>query len=407
MSNRYQEKILAHLRQLCTHYPHRSTGSQGNIHATDYFAGISKESGFDVNRQEFDCLDWQTDQVYLTSSDTTFRALPSPWSLGCDRQAELLAISNVQMLKDAVLKEKIVLLHGEIAEEQLMPKNFVFYNPEKHRKIIKLLEEKNPLAIITATEKNPELAGAIYPFPLFEDGDFNIPSVYMTAEEGKRLLKEAGKRVKLTFSATRIPAKGCNILASKGNPSAKKVVVSAHIDTKQDTPGAIDNASGIVVMLIMMELLKNYQGEYCLEFLAMNGEDYYAASGEMKYLAELNGNFSQILLNINIDGIGFQECKTGYALFGENSVLLARIAETLLKNPSFRKIDPWYQGDHAFFAMNGVPALALTSENLSFIVREIAHTRKDIIDLLDIDILRKTAYDLTEIIQKDLPDIPH
>ena len=39
------------------------------------------------------------------------------------------------------------------------------------------------------TDRNPELVGALYPFPLFEDGDFDIPSVFMTGDEGLRLAK--------------------------------------------------------------------------------------------------------------------------------------------------------------------------------------------------------------------------
>lgn len=36
------------------------------------------------------------------------------------------------------------------------------------------------------------MMGALYPFPLFEDGDFDIPSVYMTDVEGERLAAYAG-----------------------------------------------------------------------------------------------------------------------------------------------------------------------------------------------------------------------
>ena len=92
---------------------------------------------------------------------------------------------------------KILLLRGEIAKEQIMPKNFVFYNPEEHQRIYRLLEEKQPAAIISATTRNPELAGAVYPFPMFEDGDFDIPSAYMTDVEGEKLASFAGRQVSL------------------------------------------------------------------------------------------------------------------------------------------------------------------------------------------------------------------
>ena len=89
----------------------------------------------------------------------------------------------------------------------LMPKNFVFYNPEEHQKIIALLEKGEPKAIICATGRNAALAGGVYPFPLIEDGDFNIPSVYMTEEEGKKLIQYAGKNIFLESRSRRIPGR--------------------------------------------------------------------------------------------------------------------------------------------------------------------------------------------------------
>ncbi|MBW6515909.1 MAG: M28 family peptidase [Candidatus Cloacimonetes bacterium] len=400
MTDLNANRIKNYLQELCNHYPHRCTGSIGNNYAATYFLERAKELGFEVTTQDFDCIDWYSGEVLLTSRGLSYQASPSPWSLGTDSKAELISISNLKELKEENIQDKIVLLRGEIAKEQLMPKNFIFYNPEEHQEIIKLLEQKHPKAIITATEKNPELVGAVYPFPLFEDGDFNIPSVYMTAEEGSKLLEQVGRSVHLKFKTIRIPASGFNVIARKGNKNAKKIVISAHIDTKLHTPGALDNATGVVIMLSMMELLKDYHGEHCIEFLAMNGEDYYAASGEMKYLAENEGKFSNIMLNINIDGAAYKGAKTGYSLMCDNPTSMEQIIEPLRTNPVFKEIEPWYQGDHMIFFMQGVPALTITSDNLSYILTEIAHTEKDTIDKVDHKILAETARALALIIRK-------
>lgn len=399
---KHQSDIRTHLQKLCLTYPHRCTGSTGNLYATDYFASAGEKLGYEIVKQEFSCIDWEAEEVALSVSDLHFKALPSPWSLGSDCRAELVVLSSVEALREAELKDKVVLLHGAIAKEQLMPKNFVFYNPQEHKELITLLEEKSPAAIISATKKNPEVAGAVYPFPLFEDGDFDIPSVYMTDEEGKKLFEQAGKQVVLKFEATRIPAKGYNILARKGNPTGKKIVVTAHIDTKQGTPGALDNASGVVVMLSMMDKLKDYSGNCCLEFLPMNGEDYYAASGEMKYLAENREDLKHILFNLNIDAPGFKGVRTGFTLMGDNIDFLERITGNLTLNHSFVPIEPWYQGDHMIFVMNGVPALTITSENFAYLCSEIAHTEKDTVDLIDPEMLEEVASALAEVLRKGM-----
>ncbi|KPL17280.1 MAG: hypothetical protein AMS26_01495 [Bacteroides sp. SM23_62] len=98
-----------------------------------------------------------------------------------------------------------------------MPKNFVFCNPEHHQKIISLLESSGAAAIIAATGRNASLAGGVYPFPLIEDGDLNIPSVYMTEEEGVRLLPFIVKQAKIESISKRIMGKGFNAVARKGS----------------------------------------------------------------------------------------------------------------------------------------------------------------------------------------------
>jgi hypothetical protein len=48
-----------------------------------------------------------------------------------------------------------------------------------------------------ATSQDPEMAGALSPLPLFEDGDLDIPSVYMTDKDGSQLAACIGANVSL------------------------------------------------------------------------------------------------------------------------------------------------------------------------------------------------------------------
>src|SRR4030042_1464267 len=121
----------------------------------------------------------------------------TPSSRGGRFQAPLTVVSTVPELEAADLTGRIVLLRGEIAREQLMPKNFPFYHPPAHQRIYALLEARAPTAIVASTTRNPELAGALYPFPLIEDGDFDIPSVFMTDVEGGRLAATDGRPASL------------------------------------------------------------------------------------------------------------------------------------------------------------------------------------------------------------------
>ncbi|HUW13154.1 MAG TPA: hypothetical protein VM537_25750, partial [Anaerolineae bacterium] len=189
------EKAETYLGRLCLDHPHRRVGSSGNRAATDFFAQVVASFGFETECPEFDCIDWAQDGASLAVEGELFEVLVSPYSLGGQARAPLVVVSTMEELEAVETSKKILLMRGDLAREQLMPKSFPFYNPDRHQRIIHLLEKKKPRAIVAATSRNPELAGGVYPFPLLEDGDFDIPSVHMTEEEGHRLAERAGEEV--------------------------------------------------------------------------------------------------------------------------------------------------------------------------------------------------------------------
>jgi aminopeptidase YwaD len=296
-------------------------------------------------------------------------------------------------------EDSILLVRGELAREQLMPKSFTFYNPDEHKRIIRLLEEKKPQAVIAATSRNPEMAGAVYPFPLIEDGDFDIPSVYLTEEAGVELAHHAGGQVSLDIRAQRSPAQGCNVIARKGQEFQQRVVCFAHIDSKQGTPGALDNASGVTILLLLAELLRDYNGALGIELVALNGEDYYSNPGEMLYLNSNKGRFDEIRLGINLDGLGYREGDTAFSLYGCPEEPANLIRDAFSPWAGSVEGEPWVQGDHMLFVINQRPALALTSTEVLSLMNEIVHTDKDRVEIVDSEKLVQAARALCSLLQ--------
>lgn len=391
-----------YLETLCLEIQDRSVGSAGNRLATLFFDKEISSFGWQTESQEFPAMDWQDGGATLRVDNKTFQALVSPYSLGCDAHAPLACVRSVAELERKDIKGKIVLLHGEIAKEQLMPKNFVFYNPEEHQKIISVLETKKPAALICATGRNAALAGGVYPFPLIEDGDFNIPSVYMTEEEGKKLLTESGKMVHLKSISERIPGHGYNVVARKGRDRTKRIILTAHIDAKKGTPGAIDNATGATILLLLAKVMAKYNGEPVIEIVAFNGEDYFAVPGQMLYIKHNQDRFSEVLLNINIDGAGYKEGKSSLSLFGVPDEM-AHIIKTLPKKfPGLTEGIPWPQGDHSIFIQYGCPAIAVSSEwfinNIND--QDITHTPKDNLEIVSCEKLLEIVSALKYLLEK-------
>lgn len=379
------QKSKTYIDTLCVVITDRSVGSDGNRAASQYFKKIISSLGWSVETQEFDAVDWIDGGAILYCGETSFQAYVSPYSLGCTVEGQLMSISNIEELERSNFAGLLVLLHGDIAREQLMPKNFVFYNPEEHQRIISLLEKGHPKAIICATGRNAALAGGAYPFPLIEDGDFDIPSVFMTEEEGARLLPYTGTIVSLKSTSQRVPGNGFNVVARKGSQIGQRIVVTAHIDAKKGTPGAIDNASGVVVLLLLAELLNDYAGNKLIEIVALNGEDYYAVPGQMRYIQDYKDRFHEIALNINIDGAGFKECHSAFSFYGLPDEIEQKIKAILPQFDGITEGVQWVQGDHSIFIQNGCPAIAVSSDWFTAHIdnQEITHTPKDNIEIVD------------------------
>jgi len=372
----------AYLRELCATYPDRHLGGPGNRAATDLFERVAVASGFEVESVELPCVDWVRGSAEVEGGAATFALHPGPYSLACDVTAPFMSASTVEELEGGSFAEAVLLLHGDLAREQLMAKGFVFYNPESHRRIIAALEAQAPSAIIAATGRNPELSGGAYPFPLIEDADFDIPNAYTTDVEGEALLRLVGETVSVRIDSARAPALAAQPIARKRGSAGGRVVLTAHIDSKEESPGALDNATGAAALLGCMELLAGYDGRLTVEVVPFNGEDHYAATGQMHYVADNEGRWGDILLDVNVDGAGAAGSRTEVSFYDVPEQRQS-LVEGVMRDQGFAEGPQWPQGDHSIFAMKGVPAVAVTSANVFFISSTVAHTERDTIQGVD------------------------
>jgi aminopeptidase YwaD len=377
-----EDHIREHLTRLCDTYPDRHVGGPGNRDATEYFAQRVAAWGFGVSVAELDCVEWESGASELRVGGEAFALHTGPYSLPLDAVAPLAAVSSVDELEAGEFSGSVLLVHGALAAEQLMPKEFVFYNPASHRRIVAALERQSPVAVIAATGRNPELAGGAYPFPLIEDGDFDIPNAYLTDVEGERLLSAVGEQVSVRIDSRRIPASAQHVVATLPGSGDGRIVFFAHIDSKDGTPGALDNATGVAVLLGVAELLREYRGPHTIELVPLNGEDYYATTGQTRYLADNTGRLGDIVVGCNVDGAGFLGAQTEASLYSVPDAVEAA-ARAAMRDTGVAEGPQWVQGDHSLFIMNGVPAIAVTSADVFFNVSTVAHTPADTIELVD------------------------
>ncbi len=107
------QKSLTYLRKLCEEIPNRSVGSEGNRIATRFFEKEMSSFGWDTDVQEFDAIDWEDGGAHLRSAEKNFKVFVSPYSLGCEVEAQLVSASNVEELEQLKMSGKIVFLYGD------------------------------------------------------------------------------------------------------------------------------------------------------------------------------------------------------------------------------------------------------------------------------------------------------
>jgi aminopeptidase YwaD len=299
----------------------------------------------------------------------------------------LRVLRSVDDLQKTDLTGSIAVLTDDLAAEPLTPKAYPFYESEEHTKILDLLEGSRPAAVIAITGRYPELCGALDPFPLIEDGDFTIPTANVRPAGAAHLLNSEGLTASVEIRSERRPSVARNILAARGSQN-RRVTVVAHIDTKPGTPGAVDNAAGVVVLLLLAEMLsptKHPDLPIGIELLVVNGEDHFAAPGEVAWLEANDGKLDEVSLLINIDGAGYREGGSAFSLYNVDDEATAHVKRSFADHDDIDEGPPWYQSDHAIFAMQGRAALAITTERVQEMLAVLFHSEHDSPDQVDVD----------------------
>jgi len=397
-SNDHLRKAKTYVETLGAVEPNRRTGSPGNRAATDFIANMTRQWGYEVDTTPFACLDHEIGEASLVCEETPFEVFISPYSAGCDVANELVTVSTIEELQSINCTGKLLLMKDSLTAEQLMPKNFVFYNPERHQNIYSLLEAKRPAAIITATGKDLDMVGNLYPFPVIEDGDFNIPSVYCRDIIGTEIASRNGRVFHLKTKARRIPAQASNVISRKNLGAMKKIIICAHLDAKETTPGASDDAAGITVLLLLTEMLADYQGDTGIEIVAFNGEDNYTAGGEMDYLKRYGHELDKAVMAINIDDVGYVHGKTGYSFYECPEGFRRNVQAVINDYSGLFEGEQWYSGDHMIFAQKSIPTMAITSEKVIELMHTITHTPADVPEIVDCKKLVELATALKQLV---------
>lgn len=377
----------------------RPVGSKNNMDILLYLENLMAKMGYDIKKLPFTCTTWETEESYLALNDRRMEIQASPFSQSFEGSGRLTFVKSLKELETVNCRNCILIVGGELTATPLQPKEYPFYYPDEHKYLIELFESKQPAAIIAATGKHA-LCG-LQPFPLFEDGNFLIPSAYVQ-EAMLEELQDNGKEgvAWVSIQTENKQQNSYQLVAQTRNKSNHgRIIVCAHMDTKYHTQGALDNAVGVAVLIGAAARLA--ESDYDIDIVPFNGEEYYEASGEVEYLKYIGSGQDNVSLVINIDSPCHVGSKIAVSLYNFDD-LAKEVVDRLMQTQNEVVYGPeWYAGDHAAFAFRGIPCMVLTSSDLFEGGLDDTHTMRDTSDTVDLSQVEVAANYINQYINHD------
>lgn len=367
----------------------RPVGTAQNIEIAKYMEACLKDLGYETSLEPFNCVVWDSGESYLSVDDNRFTIHVSPFSNSFFGTRKAVVAGSLEELDGLDCSDEVLFLTGELSKEPLQPKDYPFYYPEEHKAIIELLEAKKPAAIIAVT--GGTLMSGLRPFHLIEDGNFHIPVACM-GKEIYESIKEMmdNNEIEVSMESWNTKATAYQLIASKrvANPKGT-IVVCAHMDTKYNTNGALDNASGVAAMLHAAKGFDN--GSYDIDIVPFNTEEYYDPQGELVYLQKLKESGKEVSLVVNIDTVAHVGSKIAVASFNFDEKDQGELERVKISCCNIVDGEPWYAGDHAIFAFSGVNCVLVYASDLFEGCLSHTHCPKDTLEQVDENLIKNAA----------------
>ena len=378
-----RQLLEEHLEVLVGRIGARPPGSPANRRATAYVRDVLDDCGLAVVEHPFTTRWWEPGEGQLESSAGTVSVTPNPYSPAVDVRGPIRDVTSVEQLdRLETAADHVLVLRGALAQEQVMPAAFPFLDLPEHARVRAAIARLAPRAIVAVSDHWQ---------PILEDPDLRVPSTTVSTAVGAQL--HEGGNVRLVLGGAVHRGHGTNVSGRTGDPG-HRLVLSAHLDSKATTPGAFDNAAGVATLLAVAATAGD-DLEPC-EVVLFNGEDHFDACGETAWLA--GSDLAAIAGNVNVDGIGLAGQGTSLTTLACPADLEARLSAWVDGRAGWSWTDPWFESDHAIFAMRDIPAVVVTSQDVHQLLGGLAHTGADTLDVLDLDVLEDVVAAVPEVL---------
>lgn len=251
----------------------RPMGTIRNREIADFIGAYLEGLGYEISRIPFNCKVWEEKESFFMIDGIKISLQVNPYSESYKGTGKAVVVRTQEELESAECEDRILFLTEELAKEPLQPKDYPFYYPEEHKAIIDCLEAKKPCAIIAVTGETS--MNGLKPFYIIEDGNFHIPAASLDKEIFAKIEDIVlENKIEINIASQNVPATAYQLIASKKVDKPKgTIVICAHMDSKYNTDGALDNASGVVTMLYAAKGIET--DRYNIDIVPFNSEEYF------------------------------------------------------------------------------------------------------------------------------------
>lgn len=156
-----------------------------------------------------------------------------------------------------------------------------------------------------------------------------------------------------------ITVRGENIIARVGS-GFKKIVLGAHYDVAEGSPGANDNGSGVAVALALLKYFRDREMKHTLEVCFFDNEER-GMWGSLSYVKNFAiGAKHLVYINVDVVGAG-NEIFIGPIGGGDDALVMPILREAMRKLP-FRYIErsEYPPSDYLAFAAVGLENISIS-----------------------------------------------
>lgn len=320
----------------------RIGGTEDELRAAEYLAGLCREIGADTAIESFPMQAADIKEAKLTADG---REIPAKAFKNCGNaniEAPFLYLPNTDPASLENVKGKIVLLDSGVGYW-----------------IFKDLYDKGAAGIITHD-------GNVN----YRDSDIDqkelrshvaegkkLPCFNINAKEAVKLVKSNPKTVGMVIKQKEYESDSRNVVAEIRGEREEYITFTAHYDSTPLSKGAYDNMTGCIGLLGIMEELIKTTPKYSLRFIFCGSEER-GLYGSKNYCRIHEEELDKCVLNINLDMIGTIMGKFIAVCSTEEKMKTFIEYDASIQGFGMEAKTGVYSSDSTPFADHGVPAVS-------------------------------------------------